>query len=107
MGSKRQARASMALAHEGANGVCAVGLAGKVTMRQFDERCLTPVAPLTAEEIREIRKREQVSAPAFAWYLNVGEAVVRKWEEGSKRPSGSALKLLTLVKNKGLIAIVS
>jgi putative transcriptional regulator len=74
-------------------------------MREFDALCLTPVERLTAEEIRALREREQVSQPVFAHYLNVSKGVVSKWERGEKRPDGPSLKLLNLVRTKGLKAI--
>ncbi|MCW8307636.1 DNA-binding transcriptional regulator [Acidiphilium sp. PA] len=77
----------------------------KATMREFDALCLTPVAPLTPEEIRALREREQVSQPVFAHYLNVRKDAVSKWERGKKRPDGPSLKLLNLVRAKGLQAI--
>ena len=42
---------------------------------------------------------------AFAMYLNIGKNQVSEWERGIKKPSGAALKLLTIVKNKGIKAI--
>jgi len=51
----------------------------KATMREFDALCLTPVEPLTPEEIRALREREQVSQPVFAHYLNVRKDAVSKW----------------------------
>lgn len=51
------------------------------------------------------REREQVSHPVFAHYLNVRKDAVSKWERGEKRPDGPSLKLLNLVKTKGLRAI--
>jgi putative transcriptional regulator len=33
----------------------------KQTMRRFDASCLTPIKEFTAEEIPELREREQVS----------------------------------------------
>jgi putative transcriptional regulator len=59
----------------------------------------------TPEEIRALREREQVSQPVFAHYLNVRKDAVSKWERGEKRPDGPSLKLLNLVKAKGLRAI--
>lgn len=35
--------------------------------------------------------------PVFARYLNTRESTVQKWEAGTKRPSGMALKLLAVV----------
>ena len=43
-----------------------------------------------------------VSQPVFARYLNTSESTVEKWETGAKRPSGMALKLLSLVQKHGL-----
>jgi putative transcriptional regulator len=74
-------------------------------MREFDALCLTPVERLSAEEIRGLREREQVSQPVFAHYLNVSKGIVSKWERGEKRPDGASLKLLNLVRTKGLKAI--
>ena len=81
------------------------GLIDKATMREFDALCLTPIEPLTPEEIRALREREQVSQPVFAHYLNVRKDAISKWERGEKRPDGPSLKLLNLVKAKGLRAI--
>jgi len=75
------------------------------TMREFDALCLTPVERLSAEEIRGLREREQVSQPVFAHYLNVSKGIVSKWERGENRPDGASLKLLNLVRTKGLKAI--
>lgn len=91
--------------HETATGLHKVGVIDKATMREFDALCLTPVEPLTPDQIRAIREREQVSQPVFAHYLNVRKDAVSKWERGEKRPDGPSLKLLNLVKAKGLRAI--
>ena len=91
--------------HKTATGLHKAGLVDKATMREFDALCLNPVEPLTPEEIRALREREQVSQPVFAHYLNVRKDAVSKWERGEKRPDGPSLKLLNLVKAKGLRAI--
>jgi putative transcriptional regulator len=91
--------------HKDAARLHKVGPVDKATMREFDALCLTPVEPLTPEEIRALREREQVSQPVFAHYLNVRKDAVSKWERGEKRPDGPSLKLLNLVKAKGLRAI--
>src|ERR1700746_3967479 len=88
-----------------AAGLHKAGLVDKATMREFDALCLTPVEPMTPEEIRALREREQVSQPVFAHYLNVRKDAVSKWERGEKRPDGPSLKLLNLVKAKGLGSI--
>jgi putative transcriptional regulator len=81
------------------------GVINKQTMRHFDQSCLTPVHAFTAEEIRALREREDVSQTVFAHYLNVSKDSVSQWERGEKHPAGSTLKLLSLVDKKGLEAI--
>lgn len=98
-------RGILASIHETVAGLHEIGVFDKATMREFDALCLTPVAPLTPEEIRAIREQEQVSQPVFARYLNVRKDAVSKWERGEKRPDGPSLKLLTLVKHRGLRSI--
>ena len=95
----------LASVHQTAADLHKAGLVDKATMREFDALCLTLVERLTPEEIRELREREQVSQPVFAHYLNVRKDAVSKWERGEKRPDGPSLKLLNLVKAKGLRAI--
>lgn len=91
--------------HKTATGLHKAGAIDKATMREFDALCLTPVVPLAPEEIKALREREQVSQPVFASYLNVRKDAVSKWERGEKRPDGPSLKLLNLVRTKGLRAI--
>lgn len=95
----------LASVHRTAAGLHELGLVDKATMRELDELCLAPVLPLTPDEIRALREREQVSQPVFARFLNVRKDAVSKWERGEKRPGGPSLKLLNLVKAKGLRAL--
>ncbi len=74
-------------------------------MRHFDETCLTPVKPLSPRQIAEIREREEVSQTVFARYLGLSPTIISQWERGEKKPQGASLKLLTLVKKKGLAAV--
>jgi putative transcriptional regulator len=46
-----------------------------------------------------------LSQAVFAHYLHVSVDTVSKWEQGKKHPSGPALKLLNLVRRKGLEAV--
>ena len=91
--------------HEMVSGFASAGVVSKTTLRQFDEACLTQAVPLAPEEIRELRKREAVSQPVFAAYLNVSRNLVSDWERGKKRPGGPALRLLSIVGRLGLAGI--
>ena len=92
----------MASIHETAEGLHAAGVMDKQTMRKFDDACLTPVHPLTPEEIRALREREGASQAVFARYLNVTTGLISQWERGEKHPQGASLKLLSLVAKHGL-----
>jgi putative transcriptional regulator len=41
----------------------------------------------------------------FANYLNVSPGIISQWERGEKHPAGASLKLLVIVRNKGIEAI--
>ena len=94
-----------AAVHEDMRDMFKLGVIDKQTMRTFDELCLVPVQPMTAEEIRTLREREGLSQPVLAWYLNVSKNLISDWERGVRKPGGAALKLLNLVKSKGVQAI--
>jgi putative transcriptional regulator len=96
---------ALAAIHDTAEGFYEGGIIDKRTMREFDEACLAPAEPLAPEEIRALRERELVSQPVFARYLNVSKNLVSDWERGTKRPGGPALRLLSIVRRKGLEAI--
>lgn len=76
-------------------------------MREFEEIHFTKPKQFTAEEIVELRKRENVSQMVFAKCLNIAKSTVVQWENGLKRPSGAAQRLLDLIKNKGLFTLTS
>ena len=88
--------------HASARALRGVGAIDKATMRNFDESCLTAPPVIAPKQIKRIRERARVSQPVFARYLNTSESTVQKWEAGTKRPSGMALKLLAVVERHGL-----
>jgi putative transcriptional regulator len=56
-----------------------------------------PQAPkeMGSKEISALRDRMNASQAVFARYLNVSVKTVQAWEQG-KKPSGAALKLLSI-----------
>ena len=100
-------RSKVAVAvHEGVQGMHRLGLVDKKTMREFDVRCLTASEELSAKEIRELRAREGVSQAILARCLNVTTNYISQLERGTKRPRGPTLKLLSLIRSKGLEAVL-
>lgn len=88
--------------HSAVEGMYAAGTIDKETMRTFDETCIFVPQELTPSDIKALRESNHVSQPVFARYLNTSESTIQKWETGAKRPSGPALKLLSLVQKHGL-----
>lgn len=82
------------------------GAINKVTIREFDAICPPPVREFGAADIKRLRETLKFSQPVFALHLNTSASTVRKWEQGETHPSGPALKLLNIIADKGLQALV-
>lgn len=106
MATKPKFKDSLAEAiHSSASALLKVGAIDKATMRGFDESCLARPPVFAAADIKRLRIRNKVSQPVFARYLNTSESTVEKWEAGTKKPSGAALKLLSVVQKHGLAVL--
>ena len=88
-----------------AKGLHKAGVMDQVTLREFNRLCLPPVSPLKPKQIKHISESSRVSQAVFARLLNTSLSTVQKWEIGQKRPTGTALKLLHLVQERGLEAV--
>ncbi len=93
---------AFAAIHESALALHGVGAIDKATMRKFDESCIAKTPTFEATQIKQIRERAKVSQPILAMYLNTSESTIQKWEAGTKKPSGMALKLLDIVHKHGI-----
>ena len=91
--------------HETLQGLHAAGVIGKQTLRDFEAQAVPPPT-FTAEAIRRLREHLHVSQAVFAAYLNASVSTVQKWESGDKKPSGAALRLLSVIKRRGLEILV-
>jgi len=74
----------------------------QVTMRMLGADALPKVPTLSPGQIAKVRERAGVSQAVLAGYLNVKPHTVSQWECGERRPTGAALKLLHVVKARGL-----
>lgn len=79
--------------------------ARKMTRRGFDTLVLTQVNEMSGREILALREREGISQAVLALHLNIRTKLVSDWERGVKHPSGPSLKLLALIRAKGISAI--
>ena len=72
--------------------------AGKITARTHQ---LTARAEsISASEIAAIREQMNVSQAVFADLLNVPKSTAVSWERGLRSPSGAAVRLLQIAKNR-------
>ncbi len=92
--------------HETATDLYQVGLIDRKRMREYDSLCLQPIEPLDPETIEKIREDANVSQAVFASILNTSTSTIQKWESGNKRPTGTALKLLHLVRDRGIDSVI-
>jgi putative transcriptional regulator len=92
-------------AHETLRDLHKLGAIDKQTLRDFEAQVLPP-AQYTPDAIRHLRERLHVSQGVFAAYLNASVSTVQKWENGEKKPSGAALRLLSVIERKGLEVLV-
>jgi putative transcriptional regulator len=82
------------------------GATSKVTMREFDLIAPRPVREMSARDIRRLREKLRFSQPVFALHLHTTASTIRKWEQGETHPTGPALKLLNIIADKGLAAVM-
>ncbi|EKD45790.1 MAG: DNA-binding protein [uncultured bacterium] len=92
--------------HKSVKSLYDAGLVDITTMHEFDAMCLSPIKELSPTEIKKIRLRAKISQPVFAHVLNVSPSTVKHWESGNKYPNGAALKLLNVISQRGMRAVV-
>jgi putative transcriptional regulator len=73
--------------------------AGQRTKLRVSRMAFQPVAMRPAQ-IRRVRNRLRLSQPEFAEFLCTSIGTVRSWEQGSRTPHSSALRLLAIAKEK-------
>lgn len=74
----------------------------KTTLRMLGRDALPKVSALSPAEIIKVREQVGISQAVMAGFLNVAVNTVSQWERGERRPTGAALKLLNLVKSRGI-----
>ncbi len=87
------------------HGIVSDGDLEKTTIAMLGRDALPKVPVLSAAEIVAVRERAGVSQAVMAGFLNVAVSTVGQWERGERKPTGTALKLLHVVRSKGLEAL--
>jgi len=69
---------------------------GKKTLRTT-ELDLKPAVIVSADELRAIREKLNLSRPVFASYLRTNPRTLENWEQGRAKPNAQAALLIQLV----------
>ncbi len=72
----------------------------KLALRTHRLSLPSPIKPIGPKEIMALRRKLNVSQAVFAGMLNVPKVTAISWEKGRRRPTGAALRLLDLVRQK-------
>jgi putative transcriptional regulator len=78
----------------------------KITLRHLGGKADIVCQPISGHAIRSLRERAHLSQAVFARYLNLTAGYVSQLARGAKRPSGTALVLLNVIRRKGIEAIL-
>ena len=87
-------------------GIVSTATLEKITARDVDFDKLPLLKPPRGAEIAAMRERANMSQSVFARVLNVGTSTLSQWEREEKRPRGAAVRLLAVVKQKGVQAVL-
>lgn len=90
------------------DGLLGKEVAEKITIRVLARKAkpAAEIAPLTPEDIRALREGAHLSQAVMAKFLNVTTGYVARLERGASRPTGAMLTLLSVIKRKGIEAIL-
>lgn len=83
---------------------------GKIDLRTTTMTLPDEPPKLSKKKIKELRENILgVSQPIFALILGVSPAAVKAWEQGNKKPSGTARRLMQLFEKdpKSFMRLVS
>jgi putative transcriptional regulator len=76
----------------------------KITMRHLKKN--RRVLIISGVQIRKLRESANMSQSVFADILNLTPGYISAMERGEKKPSGSTLAMLDLIKRKGISSVL-
>lgn len=82
------------------------GIIDATTMREFEVLKTKRIKSFTAKQIKQLRLKCKVSQSVLAKLLNVSQSTIKQWEIGERHPSGPAIKLLNLILDRGIEAVI-
>jgi putative transcriptional regulator len=100
------ARIDAALLELAQDGLLSPELSAKITLRVLGGAGVLKPQPLSPDDIRGLREAANMSQAVFAQVLNVTTGYISQIERGTKHPTGPALALLSVIKRKGIGAVL-
>ena len=82
------------------------GSIDEITIREVRALAMEDIKPYAPQAIARLRKKLKLSQAALARFINTSVQTVQGWEQGVKKPSGTALKLLHIIDEKGLTGVI-
>jgi putative transcriptional regulator len=81
---------------------------GEITLKTTAVEIPDPPPEILPEELTKLRTDNRMSQDVFARVLNVPTRSVRSWEEGTRRPSQAALRLIQVFRQNtsGVLEVV-
>jgi putative transcriptional regulator len=71
---------------------------GEITLKTYTLELPDPPPMVRAADVVKLRVESGMSQALFAQVLNVSAKTVQSWEQGSRRPSQAALRLIQLFR---------
>jgi putative transcriptional regulator len=78
---------------------------GEITLKTYTLELPDPPPPVGADELTKLRLECGISQAIFARVLNVSPKTVQSWEQGARRPSQAALRLIDLFRQDPIFVL--
>ncbi|WP_241576643.1 helix-turn-helix domain-containing protein [Rosenbergiella collisarenosi] len=80
------------------------------SMKKIDalaaKKMVPKVRTLSANQIERVRLRANLSQAAMASIVGMSVSSITKWESGKSKPNAAAMRLLNIIEEKGVSAIL-
>ena len=83
----------------------ACGLFDDAAIRRIEHAGMLPPEALTPKQIRSIREQTSYCVYTLAGLLNTSAKRLRRWELGQGKPHGAELRLLRMMRERGVDAV--
>ena len=87
---------------EAAEGLNRIGLMSDNRLDEIKTISIPKLSPYSAEDVKTLRQKFNLTQTIFAKCMHVSASLVKKWEQGVRRPCGANLLTLHIVEKQGI-----